>query len=96
MNVIESFCKSKIRQSVSIQDSVANALNTSNNSSKGSLIPVDNNKKLIEDKSRLETNVETLVSELNENKKSNKELKMVYLKFFVFYLIKLLNLFIYK
>jgi hypothetical protein len=35
------------------------------------------NNKIADDKSKIEANVETLVAELNENKKSNKELKLV-------------------
>lgn len=78
LNVIESFCKSKVRQSVSVQDS---SLNTSSNSSKISAIQRTHDTPTTEsnslDKNRIENNIELLITELNENKKSNKELKLV-------------------
>lgn len=92
MNVIDSFCKTKIRQSVNI-----NVQETNTNSSPGNKsnsvkinepipesIPSINEKglqkyisRLNDDKTRLETNISSITNELSEYKKANKELKTI-------------------
>jgi len=79
LNVIELFSKAKLRQSVSIQDSPNSSINQGKILSlqRSDTIDSKSNNKIADDKSKIEANVETLVAELNENKKSNKELKLV-------------------
>ena len=67
------FSKAKLRQSVSIQDSPNSSINN------GKMMLSLQRSDTIDNKSnnKMDANVETLVAELNENKKSNKELKLV-------------------
>lgn len=98
LNVIESFCKTKLRQSVNINENNLKTISTSSlnrkiisqsanvsSSTSPSKSPEKSNeksankylKKLADDKIRLESTVQSLLSDLNENKTLNKELKLI-------------------
>jgi len=79
LNVIETFYKTRIRQSVAVNTPESNLNNNKFSTqpqriaeSESSQTPTIN-----ADKNRLEANIQALIGDLNETKKSNKELKLM-------------------